>query len=209
MGPNNRIEAIRDTQRDILDSLKRLSRYTTALTTKQLTAMSSDVFDKKKAPLPQYKRLCDRTIRVTMNGKIIAPRQSSHEYHYRLFGDFLEILELEQDRLREIEEAMENLKDLHEFRKQQTDELKSVKTRPPTPYVRRSLQDIFRNVDLTLTDSSRRSTIPPAKSSSSSGYSSSSSSSSESTTTTRATITTTVRHNWSDSDNSSTCNDNF
>jgi hypothetical protein len=95
MGPNSRIEAIRDTQSDILDSLKRLTKYTTELTSKKLYAMSCHAFDKKKAALPQYKRLCDRTIRVTMDGQILAPRKSRHEYHYRLFEDFLDILRQE------------------------------------------------------------------------------------------------------------------
>jgi hypothetical protein len=111
MGPNSHIEAIRDTQSDILDSLKRLTKYSTELTSKKLYAMSCDVFDKKKAALPQYKRLCDRTIRVPMDGQILAPRKSKHEYHYRLFEDFLDILRQENDRLLEIEEAMESLQD--------------------------------------------------------------------------------------------------
>jgi hypothetical protein len=33
MGPNTRLEAIRDTQDDILSSLKRISRYTTDVNT--------------------------------------------------------------------------------------------------------------------------------------------------------------------------------
>jgi hypothetical protein len=69
MGPNTRIEAIRDTQSDILDSLKRLTKYTTELTSKKLYTMSCDVFDKKKAALPQYKRLCDRTIELQWTDK--------------------------------------------------------------------------------------------------------------------------------------------
>jgi hypothetical protein len=109
MGPNTRIEAIRDTQNDILDSLKRLTKYTTDLTSKKLYTMSYDVFDKKKAALPQYKCLCDRTIRVTIDGQILAPRKSKHEYHYPVFADFLEILRQESDRLLEIEESMESL----------------------------------------------------------------------------------------------------
>ncbi len=118
MGPNNRIEAIRDTQCDILDSLKRLAKYTTALTSEKLKEMHPDVFETKKAALPQYKRLCDRTIRITMDGQLLAPRKSSHEYHYRLFEEFLEILQLEQDRLHDIAETMENLQQLLKFRKQ-------------------------------------------------------------------------------------------
>jgi hypothetical protein len=210
IGPNTRIEAIREVERDILDSLKRLTKFTTDMSGKKLQAMPYDVFTRKQAALPQFKRLCTRTIRVTRDGQQLAPRLTKHDFYYKLFEEFVDLLDMQNDLLLEIEESMEHFKALHESRKQQTDELKSVKTRPPTPYVHRSLQDIFRTVDLTLTDSSRRSTTLPAKSpSSSSGYSSSSSSFSESTTTTTATITTTVRHNWSDSDDSSTCSDNF
>ncbi len=141
MGPNTRIEAIRDTQDDILTSLKRISRYTTDVNTKKLYAMSYDDFNRKQTALPRYKRLCDRTIRVTMNGQMLAPRSTKHEYHYRLFGDLQEILQYEHDRLLEIEEAMDSLRDLHEFRQKQTfqpvreneRELKPVKNRPPTP----------------------------------------------------------------------------
>ncbi len=64
MGPNTRIEAIRDDERDILDSLKRLSKFTTEMSTKKLQAMPYDVFTRKQVALPQFKRLCNRTIRV-------------------------------------------------------------------------------------------------------------------------------------------------
>jgi hypothetical protein len=60
--------------------------------------MSYESFTKKQAAFPQYKRLCDRTIRVTMDGKMLAPRRSKHEYHYRLLDDLLEILQIENDR---------------------------------------------------------------------------------------------------------------
>jgi hypothetical protein len=197
MGPNTRIEAIRDTQSDILDSLKRLTKYTTDLTSKKLYSMSCDVFDKKKAALPQYKRLCDRTIRVTMDGQVLAPRKSKHEYHYRLFADFLEILRQESDRLLEIEESMESLKDLHDFRRQNhfrpvelsqnEHAFKSVKNRPPTPAPLPNLRELM---ELVPSPSSYKSVTPPSVSPS--GYSSSSSSSTESTTTT----TTTVKTSW-------------
>ena len=199
MGPNNRMEAIRDTQSDILDSLKRLSKFTTELNTKKLYAMSSEVFDKKQAALPQFKRLCDRTIRVTMDGQLLAPRKSKHEYHYRLFGDFMEILQYdENDRLLEIEEAMESLRDLHEFRKQNTFEpvkeynepsFKPVKNRPPTPAKLLNLRELMDHRTSPSPVSPRSLTPLPV---SPSGYSSSNSCSSESTTTT----TTTVRTSW-------------
>ncbi len=57
-----------------------------------------------------------------MDGQMLTPlhRSTKHEYHYRLFGDLQEILQYEHDRPLEIEEAMESLRDLHEFRQQNT-----------------------------------------------------------------------------------------
>jgi hypothetical protein len=107
-------------------------------------AMSYEDFNRKHTALPRYKRLCDRTIKVTMDGQMLAPRRTKHEYHYRLFG--------EHDRLLEIEEAMESLRDLHEFRHQHTfqpvketteREIKPVKNRPLTPATLLRLKDII------------------------------------------------------------------
>ncbi len=160
MGPNTRLEAIRDTQDDILSSLKRISRNTTDVNSKKLYAMSYDDFNRKQTALPRYKRLCDRNIRVTMDGQMLAPRSTKHEYHYRLFGDLQEILQYEHDRLLEIEEAMDSLRDLHEFRQQHTfqpiretaeKELKPVKNRPPTPATLLRLKDIIDHRPYTVT----------------------------------------------------------
>jgi hypothetical protein len=194
MGPNSRLEAIRDTQNDILDSLKRLSKYTTDVTNKKLYDMSYESFTKKQAAFPQYKRLCDRTIRVTMDGKMLAPRRSKHEYHYRLFDDLLEILQIENDRLLEIKEAMDSLRDLHEFRKEQQfqpvqhneSRWKPVKNRPPTPMGLRTIIEMIPSPSPVTERSLTPVRLSP------SGYSSSNSCSSESTTTT----TTTVRTSW-------------
>jgi hypothetical protein len=69
MGPNTRQEAIHNIERDVLDSLKRLSKYTTEMSTKKLQAMPYDVFTRKQAALPQFKRLCNRTISATRDGQ--------------------------------------------------------------------------------------------------------------------------------------------
>ena len=82
--------------------------------------MSYEDFNRKHTALPRYKRLCERTIKVTMDGQMLAPRRTKLEYHYRLFGDLQEILQYEHDRLLEIEEAMDSLRDLQEFRQQNT-----------------------------------------------------------------------------------------
>ncbi len=116
---------------------------------------------------------------------------------------------MQNDLLLEIEETADSLRELHEFRKQtltrHTYEFKPVKDRPPTPLSRPNLREILRNADLTLSrnhhlkvrhhhrhlhpdtlhqvpaQANRR---PPQR---------------------MSTTTTTVRHKWSDSDDSSTC----
>ena len=205
MGPNNRQEAILEVQRDILDSLKKLSKYTTDMSMQKLHQMPFDVFERKQSALPQFKRLYKRTLRATRDGQKLAPRNTKHEFYYRLFEEFVFLLDMQNDQLLEIEETMDSLVELHEYRKQtltqQTHEFKPVKDRPPTPLPRPNLRMILRNVDLTLAHSSSKSKTPPPASPS--GYSSSSSSSSgKTTTTTSTTTTTTVRHNWGDSDDS-------
>ena len=179
----------------------------------KLHQMPFDVFERKQSALPQFKRLYKRTLRATRDDQKLAPRNTRHEFYYRLFEEFVFLLDMQNDQLLEIEETMESLVELHEYRKQtltqqtltqQTYEFKPVKDRPPTPLPRPNLRMILRNIDLTLAQSSSKSRTPPPASPS--GYSSSSSGSSGKTTTT--TTTTVVRHNWSDSDDSddsSTC----
>jgi hypothetical protein len=201
MGPNTRIEAIKDIESDILDSLKRLSRFTTDTTQKKLQSMTHDNFKKKHASLPQFKRLCERTIRAARDGQQLAPRSGKDGFYYRLFENFADILKRQHDQILDIKESMENLQDLYEYRqKYMENTFKPVKERPPTPYPD-TVGDILRTIDLSLSNSSSRRKTPPPLSPT--GYVSSSSSSSKSSTTTTATLTTTVRHRWSDFDDSS------
>ncbi len=95
-----------------------------------------------------------------------------------------------------IQESMDNLRDLYEYRKQHWEQqTKPVKTRPPTPYTANNVDDIFRTIDLTLSRSSSKSQTPPPASPSRYSSSSSSSSSSESTTTTTTTDNSNHHHN--------------
>jgi hypothetical protein len=207
MGPKNRIEAIREVERDILDALKRLSKYTTDTSMKKLHAMPLEDFTKKHAALPQFKRLYRCTLRATRDGQQLAPRRTKHDFYYRLFDEFVYLLDMQNDQLPEIEETMDSLRELHDFRKQTltrpTIGFKPVKNRPPTPLPRPNLRQILQNADQTLSQSSSFQDLSPRRAATSpSGYSSSSSSSSESTITTTSTTTTTVRHVWSDSSDS-------
>ena len=204
MGPNTRLEAILDIESDILDSLKRLGKFTTEMSSKHLQSMPYDVFTRKQAALPQFKRLCKRTIRATRDGQQLAPRRTKHDIYYRLFEEFMTLLDMQNDLLLEIEESMDSVKHLHEFRQQHltqhTFEFKPVKNRPPTPAPTLTLRELMDRVP-SPSPSYYKSMTPPARSQS--GYSSSSSSSSESASTT-TTVTTTVKHKWTP-DQSSTC----
>jgi hypothetical protein len=204
MGPNTRVKAILDIESDILDSLKRLGKFTTEMSSKHLQSIPYDVFTRKqKAALPQFKRLYKRTIRATRDGQQLAPRRTKHDIYYRLFEEFATLLDMQNDLLLEIEESMDSVRHLHEFRKhhltQHTYEFKPVKNRPPTPAPILTLRDLMDRVP-SPSPSYYNSVTPPTKSKS--GYSSSSSSSSESTATT---VITTVKHSWPDPDQSSTC----
>ena len=180
------------------------------MTSMKIQTMPYDVFTRRKAALPQFKKLCNRTIRATRDGQQLAPRRTKHDVYYRLFEEFMILLDMQNDLLLEIDESIAAFTDLQEFRKQWhstslENQFKPVKDRTPTPApttLLTNLSDIFRTVDLTLSPSPYNAPTPSPKSSS--GYSSSSSSSSESTTTTTVSRTTTVRHQWSDSDDAST-----
>ena len=154
MSPSKRIEAILDIERDILDSLKRLSKFTTEMTARKLQAMHYDVFNRKYAALPQFKRLCNRTIRAARQGQQLAPRRTKHDTYNRLFEEFGYLLDLQNDQLLELEETMDSLREFHEYRKnnsvQQTREFKPVKDRPPTPLPKLNLRQILRNADQAL-----------------------------------------------------------
>ncbi len=107
------------------------------MSTKKLQAMPYDVFTRNQAALPQFKRLCNRTIRATRDGQQLAPRRTKHDVYYRLFEEFGVLLDMQHDLLLEIEASMDSIRHLHEFRKQHltqhTYEFKPVRNRPPTP----------------------------------------------------------------------------
>jgi hypothetical protein len=99
MGPNTRMEAIRDIEDDILDSLKRLGRFTTGMTSKKLQSTTHETFTKKHAALPQFKRLCERTIRAAKDGQQLAQRIGKDGFYYRLFENFADILQKQHNQI--------------------------------------------------------------------------------------------------------------
>jgi hypothetical protein len=105
----SRLEAIREVERDILDSLKRLSKYTTDMSMQKLHAMPFDFFTRKQAALAQFKRLYKRTFRATRDGQQLAPRLTKHDFYYRLLEEFVYLLDMQNDQLLEIEETVDSL----------------------------------------------------------------------------------------------------
>ena len=111
--------------------------------------MPLEDFTKKHAALPQFKRLYRRTLRATRDGQQLAPRRTKHDFYYRLFDEFVYLLDMQNDQLLEIEETMDSLRELHEYRKntstQHTIAFKPVKDRPPSPLPRLNLRQILQN----------------------------------------------------------------
>jgi hypothetical protein len=57
---------------------------------KNIQTMPYVEFTRRQATLSEFKRLCDRTMRATMDGQQLSPRNSKHGYYYyKLFEDFL------------------------------------------------------------------------------------------------------------------------
>jgi hypothetical protein len=59
---------------------------------------------------------CERAIKACIDGQHLAPRKTEYKYHYRLFADYLEILQIELDRIIEIQEYMEDQEDMIKFK---------------------------------------------------------------------------------------------
>ncbi len=72
-----------------------------------------------------------------MDGQQLAPRQTQYKYHYRLFADYLEILQMKLDRILEIEDYMTDQEDIIKFKYEHYLEHRfhSIHDRAPTSFV--------------------------------------------------------------------------
>jgi hypothetical protein len=72
-----------------------------------------------------------------MDGQQLAPRKTEYKYHYRLFADYMEILDIELDRIIEIQDYMEDQEQMIKFRTEHYQEYRfhSIHDRKPTPFV--------------------------------------------------------------------------
>jgi hypothetical protein len=114
--PSDRSTAIREVQADILSTLKITSYFTNDTTRAHINSLHLDDFNCLKSITKERKIKCERAIKACMDGQQLAPRQTQYKYHYRLCPDYLEILQIELDRILEIEDYMTDQEDIIRFK---------------------------------------------------------------------------------------------
>jgi hypothetical protein len=117
--PSDRATAIREVQADILSTLKKASYFTNDTTRAHINSLHLDDFNRLKSIAKWRKITCERAIKACIDGQQLAPRKTEYKYHYRLFADYLEILQIELDRIIEIQEYMEDQEDMIKFKTDQ------------------------------------------------------------------------------------------
>ncbi len=80
---------------------------------------------------------CERAIKTCIDGQQLAPKQTQYKYHYRLFTDYLEILQIELDRILEIEDYMTDQEDIIKFKYEHylVQRFHSIHDRASTPFI--------------------------------------------------------------------------
>jgi hypothetical protein len=83
-----------------------------------------------------------------MDGQQLAPRKTQYQYHYRLFTDYLDILQIELDRIIEIQDYMEDQEQMIKFKTEHYQEYRfhSVHDRQPTLFVQNIVTNSVRGV---------------------------------------------------------------
>ncbi len=135
--PSDRATAIREVQADILSTLKKSSYFTNDTTRAHINSLHRDDFNRLKSIAKWRKIICERAIKACIDGQQLAPRKTEYKYHYRLFADYLEIIQIELDRIIEIQEYMEDQEDMIKFKTEHYQEHRfhSIHDRQPTPFV--------------------------------------------------------------------------
>ncbi len=135
--PHTQLEAVRDVQADILSTLKETSYFTNDNTRAHINLLHIDSFNKLKYRVQKIKVRCERAIWTCTDGQTLAPRHGKFEYYYRLFGDLLEITQLELDRVLEIQEYMEQQEEIIKFRSEHYNEsgYQSIQNRQATSFI--------------------------------------------------------------------------
>jgi hypothetical protein len=106
--PSDRMTSIKEVQADILSTLKKTSYFTNDTTRAHINSLHLDDFNRLKSIAKGRKITCERAIKACIHGQQLAPRKTEYKYHYRLFADYLEILQIELDRIIEIQDYMED-----------------------------------------------------------------------------------------------------
>jgi hypothetical protein len=168
--PNTQLEAICDVHLDVLSTLKDTSYFTYGTTRAHINSLHIDSFKQLKYRVKKIKVRCERGIRACTDGHLLAPRNGKFQYYHRLFGDLLETLQRELDRVLEIQEYMEQQEGIIKFRSDHYNEfgVQTIHNRQATPFTQ-CYQNVMASVAST-----------PAQSPSSPEYSKASSSSDES-----------------------------
>jgi hypothetical protein len=135
--PSDRMTAIREVQADILSTLKKASYFTNDTTRAHINSLHLDDFNRLKSIAKWRKITCERAIKACIDGQQLAPRKTEYKYHYRLFADYQEILQIELDRIVEIQEYMEDQEQMIKFKTEHYQEYRfhSIHDRQPTPFV--------------------------------------------------------------------------
>jgi hypothetical protein len=156
--PSDRMTAIREVQADILSTLKKASYFTNNTTRAHINSLHLDDFNRLKSIAKWRKITCERAIKACIDGQQLAPRKTEYKYHYRLFADYLEILQIELDRIIEIQEYMEDQEDMIKFKTEHYQEYRfhPIHDRKPTPFVQ----------NVVTTNIRRESPLPPSPTSS-------------------------------------------
>jgi hypothetical protein len=106
---NTRMEAARDIQSDVLSVLKRISKYTVDTPAHTLWNLPDHIVFSRYGQLNQFRRQCERAMQSCLDGQQVAPKVPKYMYFHRIFGDLLECLHMEHDRLETLKESFQEL----------------------------------------------------------------------------------------------------
>jgi hypothetical protein len=106
---NTRMEAARDIQSDVLSVLKRISKYTVDTPAHNLWNLPDHEVFSRYGQLNQFRRQCERAMQSCLDGQQVAPKVPKYMYYNRIFGDLLECLQMEHDRLETLKECFQEL----------------------------------------------------------------------------------------------------
>jgi hypothetical protein len=136
--PSDRMTAIKEVQAEILSTLKKTSYFTNDTTRAHINSLHLDDFNRLKQRIAKGSKItCERAIKACIDGQQLAPRKTEYKYHYWFNANYLEILQIELDRIIEIQDYMEDQEQMIKFKTEHYQEYRfhSVYDRQPTPFV--------------------------------------------------------------------------